>query len=258
MNLKDDAEILLKGYFSWLKDKTLLREINREWVEITTPYLDRHNDCLQIYIKKDSSNFILTDDGYIIDDLTSSGCELTTNRRKELLTNVLNSFGVQLNEKTHELTIHASTQDFPLKKHNLIQAMLAVNDLFYLARSQVKNVFIEDVTNWLDASQARYISMVSFVGKSGFSHRFDFAIPKSANSAERLVQTINNPTKQAVQDAVFKWLDTREVRRDSQFIALINDSSKTDPSTAIEAFNNYNLRPILWSEKEKLNDVIVA
>ena len=33
----------------WLKDKTTLREVDGEWVEITTPYLDRHNDALQIY-----------------------------------------------------------------------------------------------------------------------------------------------------------------------------------------------------------------
>ena len=46
----DVAEIekLLNDYRAWLKDRTTLREINGTWVEITTPYLDRHNDALQI------------------------------------------------------------------------------------------------------------------------------------------------------------------------------------------------------------------
>ena len=45
-----------------MKDKTVLRQI-KDWVEITTPYLDRHNDYLQIYVKRDNSGFILTADG---------------------------------------------------------------------------------------------------------------------------------------------------------------------------------------------------
>ncbi len=258
MNLKKDSEALLKQYFNWLKDKTFLKEVNDEWIEITTPYLDRHNDCLQIYLRREGANFLLTDDGYILDDLNSSGCDLTTRRRKDLLTTILNSFGVQLDEKNQHLIVHSSMQDFPFKKHNLIQAMLAVNDLFCLARSEVKNLFVEDVTHWLDLSHVRYIPMVNFSGKSGFNHRFDFAIPKSENFPERLIQTINNPSKQTVQDAVFKWLDTRDVRPESTLVALINDSAKAVSSNAIEAFENYNLKTVLWSEKEKSRDIFAA
>ncbi len=258
MNLKNDTEHLLKRYFDWLKDKTLLKAINDEWIEITTPYLDRHNDYLQIYLKMDGANFLLTDDGYILNDLASSGCDFTNRRRKELLRTILNSFGVHLDESNDQLTIHSSAQDFPFKKHKLIQAMLAVNDLFYLARSQVKNLFFEDVTHWFDSSCVRYISMVNFAGKSGFNHRFDFAIPKSQSSSERLIQTINHPTKQAAQDAVFKWLDTKEARPESKLITLLNDSSKAIPSNVTEAFQNYDLKTVLWSEKEKSREIFVA
>lgn len=258
MDLKNDAENLLKRYFDWLKDKTFLKTISDEWMEITTPYLDRHNDCLQIYLKKDGKNVLMTDDGYILDDLVSSGCDITTRRRKEILTAILNNFGVQLDEKNRQLTIHSSTQDFPLKKHNLIQAMLAINDLFYLARSQVKSLFVEDVTVWFDSSQVRFIPMVNFAGKSGFSHRFDFAIPKSKDSPERLVLTINNPTKQTAQEAVFKWIDTREVRPESKLVTLLNDLTKPISSNVIDAFQNYDLKTVLWSEKEKSLDIFVA
>jgi len=42
-----DVQALLDKYIAWLKDKNILREV-KDWVEITTPYLDRHNDYLQI------------------------------------------------------------------------------------------------------------------------------------------------------------------------------------------------------------------
>lgn len=40
-----EIQNLLAAYHTWLKDKTALRQID-QWVEITTPYLDRHNDLL--------------------------------------------------------------------------------------------------------------------------------------------------------------------------------------------------------------------
>ena len=58
-----EIQRLLDDYLAWLKDKTTLRQIDA-WVEITTPYLDRHNDSIQIYAKKADGHFVLTDDGY--------------------------------------------------------------------------------------------------------------------------------------------------------------------------------------------------
>jgi hypothetical protein len=70
----DDVQKLLNDYQVWLKDRTVLRQID-DWVEITTPYLDRHNDYVQIYAKKTNGGFTLTDDGYTIDDLEQGGCK---------------------------------------------------------------------------------------------------------------------------------------------------------------------------------------
>jgi len=65
--MKDEIQVLIDKYYGWLKDKTVLKDI-RDWVEITTPYLDRHKDYLQIYTKKTDGHYLLTDDGYIILD----------------------------------------------------------------------------------------------------------------------------------------------------------------------------------------------
>ena len=44
----------------------------------------------------------------------------------------LNGFGVMPNNEAVE--VHATPDNFPLRKHNLIQAMLAVNDLASTSR----------------------------------------------------------------------------------------------------------------------------
>ena len=49
----DEVRGLLDQYAQWVRDKSILREVNEQYVEITTPYLDRHNDYTQIYVRKD-------------------------------------------------------------------------------------------------------------------------------------------------------------------------------------------------------------
>src|SRR5437867_11906264 len=113
-----EVQALLDQYWAWLRDRTTLRQIN-DCVEITTPYLDRHNDHLQIYAKRRDGGFVLTDDGYILQDLEQSGCKIDSHRRQSLLKMTLNGFGVQINNQA--LEVHASTDNFALRKHTLVQ-----------------------------------------------------------------------------------------------------------------------------------------
>lgn len=254
---KNEIDTLIENYFKWLKDNTSTKLINDTWSEITTPYLDRHNDCLQIYAKKEDNKIILTDDGYIIDDLESSGCFLDSPRRIEILNTTLRGFGVTCDN--NQLIINTSVDNFPQKKHDLIQAMLAVNDLFYLSKPQIQNLFLDDVVSWFDENDIRYVQKAKFTGKSGFDNMFDFSIPKSKKYSERLVQTITNPTKDNSLNLVFKWLDTKDERpTESVLYALLNDTDKVITSQVNEAFSNYGINVMPWSEKENFKELLAS
>jgi hypothetical protein len=249
MNMVQEVEKLLNDYRAWLKDKTTLRELNGEWVEITTPYLDRHNDVLQIYARAENGGYVLTDDSYTIHDLEASGCNLHTEKRNDLLQMTLNGFGVKL--RNEALEVHATAENFPLKKHSLIQAMLAVNDLFYLAKPVVESLFFEDVVAWLDVNEVRYTPKVKFTGTSGFDHLFDFVIPKSGkNQPERIVQAINRPTRDTAESFILAWLDTRQVRpSDSKAYAVLNDFEQSVSGGVLDAFHSYHIQPVPWSHR---------
>ncbi|MEW6235325.1 MAG: DUF1829 domain-containing protein [Candidatus Omnitrophota bacterium] len=247
---------LLERYNAWLKDKTVLRQ-TEDWVEITTPYLDRHNDYMQIYAKKENGGFLLTDDGEVIDDLKLCGCKLDTAKRQSLLKTTLNGFGIQIDGD--KLVARASKENFALKKHSLIQAMLAINDLFYLAQPIVESVFCEDVAAWLDLQEIRYTPKVKFSGKIGFDHLFDFVIPKSKQQPERILKTINKPTREEAQSIAFAWIDTKEVRPpDSRAYAFLNDSERCIPSSLLEALHNYDIKSVVWSQREKVREELAA
>ena len=252
----DDVQALLDQYWAWLRDKTTLRQV-RDWVEITTPYLDRHNDHLQIYARRHNGSFVLTDDGYTLQDLEQSGCKLDSAKRQGLLKMTLNGFGVQLNDRT--LEVHASPDNFALRKHNLVQAMLAVNDLFYLASPMVASLFYEDVVAWLDLSEVRYTPKVKFTGKSGYDHLFDFVVPRSRVQPERLVRAISRPNRDTAQAMAFSWIDTKEVRPlEARAYAFLNDSDHLISESVLDALRNYDVRPVLWTAREQVREELAA
>jgi hypothetical protein len=251
-----EIQKLLDEYLTWLKDKTSLRQIDN-WVEVTTPYLDRHNDYIQIYAKKDDGGFLLTDDGYTIGDLEQCGCKLQSPKRQDLLKMTLNGFGVQFHEGA--LQVHASSDNFALRKHNLVQAILAVNDMFYLAVPMVASLFYEDVVAWLDLHEVRYTPKVKFTGKTGYDHLFDFVIPKSRRQPERILQTINRPSRDTASAVAFAWVDTKEVRPpDSKALAFLNDTEQPISSAVVDALRNYDVRPIPWSQREDIREELAT
>ena len=251
-----EIQNLLDEYLTWLADKTTLRQID-EWLEITTPYLDRHNDYLQIYVKQENGRFLLSDDGYIIQDLIQTGCKLDSKKRKDLLNITLNGFGVKL--QNNILTTYATSNNFALQKHNFIQAMLAVNDLFYLAAPVVENLFLEDVTAWLDLHEIRYIHKVKFTGATGYDHVFDFAIPKSRKKPERILRAINRPIRDTAESLAWAWVDTKEVRSPGSLAyAILNDTEKILSEDVSGALKNYEITPVPWSKRENYREDLAA
>ncbi len=246
----------LDEYWKWLKERTSVREAS-DWVEITTPFMDRHNDFMQIYIRREGDQFIMTDGGAIIQDLRMSGCDLDTDKRKDFLKIATNGFGVTI-EGNERLTVKSTETTFPSQKHRLIQAMLAVDDLFYTSSAVVKSLFFEDVMQWLEKNEIRFSPRIGLPGKSGFTHTFDFVIPKSSKAPERIVQAISTPDKQRIKLFTFSWLDTRETRsKESQAIAILNDE-RTVPQVSRDALRQYGIDQVLWSQKEKAKQKLAA
>ena len=68
-----DAERLVSSYLSWIRHDVEANLLDDVVTELTTPFVDRHNDHLQVYAERKSSDiFLLTDDGYILCDWTES------------------------------------------------------------------------------------------------------------------------------------------------------------------------------------------
>lgn len=242
------VEQLLNNYHDWLKSQVTVADVNGA-CEITTPFLDRHNDRIQIYVEQQGDGFRLSDDSYIIGDLAASGCALDTSNRKKLLESITRGFGVDV--VGDELVINATAKNFPRKKHLLIQAMLAVNDMFLTSKNRVANLFTEDVKAFLDQNEVRYTPDVEFTGKSGFIHRFDYVIPGSKSHGERLVKAINNPSRNEATVLLFAWTDTKAIRPPrATAYAIVNDEERQMSKDIEKSLKTYGITVIPWKRRE--------
>ncbi len=247
---------LIQQYIDWLKQKFTITQVG-EWYEITTPFLDHHNDYIQIYAKSEDDNIVLSDGGNTLNELELSGMSLErSDKRKAEFSIILNGFGIKRNNG--ELIAISTEKNFPEVKHRLIQAIISVFDMFMLAEPKVESFFLEDISAFFDEKEIRYIKLLSFVGKSGFSHQFDFSIPKTKKRPERIIKAVNTPRKDIISSLLFSFEDTKFVRPDSEGIVLLNDTSAKVSDDITQALKEYNLKGILWSKREESIDLLAA
>ena len=250
---RDECQRLIDSYVDLLRQGLSVEEVG-EACELTTPFLDRHNDHLQVYAIRHNGNIVLSDDGYILSDLRTSGLEVDTPKRKMVLDGVLNGLGVRV--ENNQLIVEASTKNLGQRLHSLVQAMLAVNDMFVMAQPRVASFFFEDVRAFLDSHDIRYTARVKLAGKSGYDHGVDFLIPKSKGRPERILQAIAAPKKENTFAYLWTLSDTRAARtggsdQEAEAYAFLNDQEQAVGGDIIEALKAYRVTPAIWSQRSQ-------
>lgn len=246
---------LVESYITWLKQKINYREING-YYEITTPFVNHINDYIQFYLKKDERDHIyITDDGEALNNLEMAGVDINQPARRKELEIIINGFGVRL--KGNELTTMATPATFPIRKHNFLQAMMAIDDLHIAASPKVESFFLEDVTNFLEQNHVRYSRNIILQGKSTFQHKFDFLIPQSDKAPERIIKAVSSPRKQNVIVHLFAFEDTK-LARSNEGIMILNDLEKDVPPDVLQAIAEYGIYDFPWNKREDLKEKLVA
>lgn len=253
-----ECQKLIDEYLAWLRQGLSAVEVGGV-CELTTPFLDRHNDHLQVYAARRNGTIVLSDDGYILSDLRTSGLDLDTPKRRLVLDGILKGLGVRT--ENGQLLIEASAANLGQRLHSLVQAMLAVNDMFVMAQPRVASFFFEDVRNFLDLNEVRYTARVKLAGKSGYDHAIDFLIPKSRKRPERILQAIAAPKKDNIFAYLWTLSDTRAARSAesaAEAYAFLNDQEQSVGGDVIEAVSAYGVVPAVWSQRSQFIDQLTG
>jgi hypothetical protein len=123
----------------------------------------------------------------------------------------------------------------------------------------VRSLLLADAQERLDLHAIRYTPTVKIGGRSGFDHAFEFDIPWSRARPERILKTINNPTREDARSLIVAWLDTPNTRPpEAQARALPNDRDASASGQIKKALANYSIEPIFWSTRQTNIDELAA
>lgn len=246
--LAEEAKEYVNSYLAWLKTNLRVAQVDGAAV-ISTPFLDRHNDEIEIFVERNGDQIVLTDDGYTLRDLASTGVDLTSGSRKSHLYRILAGFGVSV--ESDELIVRATPSEFGQKKHNLLQAILSVDDLYVTAHESVLQFFREDVEKFLLMGGVPVFPDLKLSGKSGFDHHFDIGLPASPTSPVRILQAVNSLRKESVASLAFAVRDVRDARGVDALgaYAMINDTEKAPKPEHLSALQAWGIKPLLWSNR---------
>jgi len=249
-----DIQKMVNDYTAWLKEEITIAAFG-EYIELTTPYLDRFNDYLQIYVKQNADGTItLTDDGYIIDSLISSGMVFKKgSNRQKALDRIAANFNISIiGEK---ITTTATAYSFPQKKHMMVQAMLAIDDLFVVSPENVKDLFMEDIEIYFNANNIYYSKDFSLLGKTGTVYTYDFHLQRTSEKPERFCKGFNKLNLSKRDLTLFNWIDTKEKRGDLEELIVIYNDDNSVSDDVLRGFSNYGIRTVPFSQRQEPNNL---
>ena len=95
MALIPELQKLLDLHSLYLRDHLTVLEFQRN-IEITTPYLNRHNDYIQVYVYRDLPEYCISDGAYTLVDLYASACDIRSPSHVERIETIARALDVQL------------------------------------------------------------------------------------------------------------------------------------------------------------------
>lgn len=260
MNVSSNAHSFVNNYMLWLKNNIIENKITNDTYRVTTPFLDRNNDHIEVYvIMQDKNNFKITDDGATVGELLFSGFSIKgSNKRQDIFNTIIASHGVSSGDN-NELYVDANMSNFAMKKHMLTQCMIKVSDLFSLSQPNIKSIFLEDIKYFLESNDIRFTERTSFLGKSRLVNNFDFVIAGHKEVPERIIRGINTIRADYAKSIIFSWEDIKETRpKNATLYTFINDDGKKASKEALQALHEYDIKPVLWSERQNYIEELVA
>jgi len=246
-----DIQKMINDYTEWLK-KEISTCAFGEYIELTTPYLDRFNDYLQIYVKQDTDGTIsMTDDGYIIGNLISSGMSFKKGTKiHKTLDKIAKNFNVLINGE--EIVTTANSHNFPQKKHMMVQAMLAIDDLYIVSPENVKDLFFDEIRTYFDANDIFYSENFSVLGKTETIYTYDYHLQRTREKPERFCRGINRLNQPRRDMTLFNWIDTQDKRGNAGELIVIYNDNNAVSDDVLRGFYNYGIKTLPFSQRQDI------
>ena len=117
---------------------------------VFSPFMFEDGDHLAIVLKRDGSDWCLSDEGHTYMHLTYDIEEkdLRQGTRQKIISNALSMFSVE--DRDGELVLRVPDQQYGDALFSYVQALLKVTDVTYLSRERVRSTFMDDFRTFME------------------------------------------------------------------------------------------------------------
>lgn len=250
-----DTNKWIEDYLKWMKKKYSVTSFEAG-DEVMTPFTNIIGDRIAIYVSPLEKNRIrLSDDGITLNDLILLGVDIKSEVRSRIIEGIIHSFNISLTTD-QILVIDGKKEEFPIMKQALIQTILRINDLVMTKKSNVKNLFFEDVMKYFDEKEFRGLPDYPVTGGSGNSYKVPYAIGKSKSKPLQLIQILNKADFQRISTEIVTFEDIKkgvEYKGNKiNYSVIFNDVDHQIGDKAQNVATSRGLDVIPWSNKEKI------
>lgn len=140
---------LEKQFHDKVSEKIRLSAEGVDRFRVFTPFLLEDGDHLAIVLKKERSQWVLSDDAHTYMHLTYDIDErdLSSGTRQRIISNTLSTFGID--DRDGELVLEIPDQRYGDALYSFIQALMKIADVSYLSRERARSTFMEDFRSLL-------------------------------------------------------------------------------------------------------------
>jgi hypothetical protein len=145
-----DINKIVANYKDWIQNMTRITKYDDEYYGVSFPFVDRINDCIAIFFKEEvDGSLSITDDGYTLDNLFSSGVtfEFGSKNRQEL-DELIRRFGLRLVDE--DIVTTCTQSDFPWVLTKFIQALILIDNIADHQHKSAKDFLVEDTKPIMD------------------------------------------------------------------------------------------------------------
>lgn len=252
-------ETVRNEYIKWIRDNTHFSNALNNAIEISSPFIDSLSENIKLYIEPHSNNFKVTDDGYTIWNLESLGSPIRKgSQRFFMLQSIVDRYNISYDEDNKELFIYADQKELGQAIHSLLQSTLTISDLLQINKKTIKNLFFEEVSKYFEENEDIFDPFpdIEIQGKSKLTHRFDYLM-NVKNKEKKLVRLVNNLDQVQLERVLLSWQDTSQQRtkrykENLSMVVLVNDANRPISDKFDEAFRQYDIESIEFSNKNKV------
>ncbi|HEA6148652.1 TPA: DUF1829 domain-containing protein, partial [Staphylococcus aureus] len=154
-------------------------------------------------------------------------------------------------------------ESFAQSKHNLIQGILKIYDLTLTTKSNVTNIFYEEVFEFLYDQEIRGLAQVSVSGESGLKYSIDYIVSETKSQPEKLVNFTNNLNFNKITNEAYIYRDIKPNRPSRNklepiMLIIVNDVDHPINERAQTVAEHENLEILKWSNKSKIIETLTS